>query len=329
MFRKQTLFVMGAGASREAGLPIGAKLAEKLSDLLRFEHNAGHFIGPDPELHKMFPPHLRPAALKISRGVAFANSIDEFIDAHKNDPTVATAGKAAIVYSILQQERLSTLFADREDDYPSIKLASVQNSWFLDFGRMLVRDVDVLSKHALFNNVSIICFNYDRCIEQYLTYTLRDHYSISHGEAAKLVSSLDIIRPYGSIGSLEEVYYGKVPSKVDIFKIAENIKTYTEQVRSDELRGRIGNALERARTIIFLGFGYNVPNMHLLQSDVPLQAHVIGTAKGLSSPDREIVRSEIFHMCRRDQRIEPSSVVLEELECCGLFDKYRRTFTGN
>jgi hypothetical protein len=36
LFNKKTVFVLGAGASFEAGMPLGAKLAENISELLNF-----------------------------------------------------------------------------------------------------------------------------------------------------------------------------------------------------------------------------------------------------------------------------------------------------
>jgi hypothetical protein len=46
MFGRKTLFILGAGASKEAGLPIGTELAYKISELLKANSVAR---SPDPE----------------------------------------------------------------------------------------------------------------------------------------------------------------------------------------------------------------------------------------------------------------------------------------
>ncbi len=49
MFRSKTLFVVGAGASKEVNIPIGTELAEEIANLLYFEFD--HFS----KLQKGFP----------------------------------------------------------------------------------------------------------------------------------------------------------------------------------------------------------------------------------------------------------------------------------
>jgi len=52
---------------------------------------------------------------------------------------------------------------------------------------------------SMFDNISIICFNYDRCIEHYLYSALVAHYGITKPAAAKIMGKLRIHHPYGVI----------------------------------------------------------------------------------------------------------------------------------
>ena len=119
---KKTVFVVGAGASKEAKLPTGHELKEDISRLLdmRFDWNdqkSGDYViaealrrhvkQPDgsgdinPYLHEAW--HIRDALLQ-------AISIDNFIDAHRKNEKIALCGKLAIVKSILHAESRSLLY---------------------------------------------------------------------------------------------------------------------------------------------------------------------------------------------------------------------------
>ena len=49
-------------------------------------------------------------ARQISSAIRLVNSVDNYIDTHRQDARVAMLAKAAIIYSILKAERASTLF---------------------------------------------------------------------------------------------------------------------------------------------------------------------------------------------------------------------------
>ena len=68
---------------------------------------------------------------------------------------------------------------------------------------MLVRGVPKENVSQIFDNVSFIVFNYDRCIEHFLLFVLQNAYGISDREAGKiLVEKLRIIHPYGVVGDI-------------------------------------------------------------------------------------------------------------------------------
>jgi NAD-dependent SIR2 family protein deacetylase len=118
MFNAKTVFIVGAGASAEIGLPTGAKLIESMVPQLKFDPD--EFYRPtrgDKALFEVIQQTVRNqdryqytldlknhvlAAEKISKGLNYAMSIDNFIDIHKGDPCIEFCGKLAIASNILK-----------------------------------------------------------------------------------------------------------------------------------------------------------------------------------------------------------------------------------
>lgn len=126
----------------------------------------------------------------------------------------------------------------------------------------------------IFQNVTFINFNYDRTIEQYLYWGLQQLAGVSREAAARAVSNLKIIRPYGSIGPLDiDPAPHRLPDSVsfgggrgfDLYSIAENIRTFTEQIEDTSTSSSIDAALKAANVLIFLGFGFHQQNLALFR----------------------------------------------------------------
>jgi hypothetical protein len=123
-----------------------------------------------------------------------------------------------------------------------------------------------------FRNVTLINFNYDRTVEHFLYVWLQVKFALSEAEAQAAVSGLKIIRPYGTVGPLdwqdrEGVPFGSdVGQDLDkIIKLSKSVLTYTEQNLTNEVRSEISTSINKARMIVFLGFGFHHQNMSLLQ----------------------------------------------------------------
>lgn len=195
MFSKRTMLVVGAGASKEVELPIGSELAENISELLTFRFDMWQLSKGDHRFLDATRRHLANddeklesyllAAAQIAEGVRTVNSIDNYIDIHRHDPRVAACGKAAITYSILQAEKSSSLWSNPNTEY-RLNLSVLENTWLVEFGRILVYGVPISELNNIFSNVTIICFNYDRVIEEFLAQWLRTVYKIDMQSAKKL-----------------------------------------------------------------------------------------------------------------------------------------------
>jgi hypothetical protein len=108
---ERTVFVIGAGASSEADLPIGNQLKPMIADLLGFKvDHFGHICSGDHLIRETLKYEVKvddghfQAAQKIKAAMILAESIDTFIDHHQANEKIALCGKLAIVRAILKAE---------------------------------------------------------------------------------------------------------------------------------------------------------------------------------------------------------------------------------
>ena len=113
MFQSKTLFVVGAGASQEVGLPTGRGLRETIASKVEFEFDSGHLERGDrniwmaldlhvEQLRREFPPRVLStqqelencfnAGRHIASAMPQALSIDNFIDAQQNEKVEVCGG---------------------------------------------------------------------------------------------------------------------------------------------------------------------------------------------------------------------------------------------
>jgi hypothetical protein len=124
MFLSKTVFVLGAGASHEIGLPLGSDLAKTISQKLdiRFEDTGRpKSTGGDYPLYETLRGKFRSEAREYQRagwmirdGVLLANSIDDFLDRHASKPHVVKYGKLAIVASIVDASAPTSSLPERQ-----------------------------------------------------------------------------------------------------------------------------------------------------------------------------------------------------------------------
>ena len=126
MFKRRTLFIIGAGASQEVGFPVGSELAQIIGQKLtpREDGFGGVSNFEDGQIFYELRRHYSnkitdfvQAAWRISGGIRLASSIDDFLNIHDKQPEITLLGKAAIVRAVLEAERKSALFVDPSNIY--------------------------------------------------------------------------------------------------------------------------------------------------------------------------------------------------------------------
>lgn len=320
MLPSNTVFVVGAGASNEVRLPIASGLKAIIAEKLSFEVNdfGGDIKKGDRSIFNALMRKSRDqinayidASRRISQGVVLAQSIDDFIDAHQHDALIAQCGKLAIAKSILEAEAASALAYDTSNIYNTMNFATIENTWYVAFFRLLTQQVSRQKVEGLLKNVTIICFNYDRCIEHFLVHAVAGHYQMPREEARDLVqSTLKIFHPYGVVGSYFEptgqVEFG-LKGLPDFDRVMRSLRTYSEQTQDGDELTAIRNAVSVAETLVFLGMAYHPNNMALLTlgNTNKERKKIYATRKGISNEDLRVVKQRLLKTYRSG-RAEPN-----------------------
>lgn len=243
------VLVLGAGASKPYGFPLGKELRKEAirppdSDLptaLSGIHDALTMQLPE------FQSKLRAAR---------RTSIDAFLEAR---PYYEKLGKLVIAYHLLRSENENRLYAVKDDeDWYQYLIELMLTDGFDNFGR---------------NTLSIITYNYDRSLEYYMFHMLKEGYGQSDEACRDAMRAIPILHPHGQLGLLPELHDEGRPyeSQVDERRLrlaAQGIHiVHDESLDQDPVFTEARSLLSKADYVIFLGFGYLDKNVERLRLD--------------------------------------------------------------
>lgn len=349
---KNTVFVVGAGASEEADLPTSNDLKKEISSLLDIrlnEYNHRLECGDDTilkalTLHVRQPdgsssdinPYLQEAQ-NISGALPTAISIDNYIDQHRGNKKIELCGKLAIVRSILDAEKGSLLDFEMERADTNIDFNALEKTWYISFFKLLTENCTKDELKERFESITLIIFNYDRCIEHFLYYALQKHYRLSTKEAAKLVKNINIYHPYGSVGTLPwinpngAVAFGSKPNHEQLLNLVKQIKTFAEGTDPNLSEiGEIHKHMEVANRLVFMGFAFHKPNMQLIspgrEGGNTRRIECYATTFKISKSDKEVVEKQIVALYRLNERGPVRfNMRMADLECGPFFLEFWRS----
>jgi len=342
VFRAKTLIVIGAGASFEVGLPVGAELLKQIVQLteITFDHytqksgdraivealkillDEGNEVD---ELNK----HLA-AGWQLAKSAKQAISIDNVIDALE-DPRVELIGKISIVSAILKAEAASPIFRMTNTHPQTLEMSNFDATWYSSLTKLLTENVRISAVGELFTNLEIINFNYDRCLEHYLPFSLADYYGLAPDAIWEIMQTLAVHRPYGIAGRLPwqtghgpSVGFGEGSPQI-LAEVSQQIRTFTERVEEGTELEAIRSAVSKADRIIFLGFAFHRQNVELLAKKVQGHTEIVATALGISKSDRSVIEDELERAFAFDGILNEHRIVLAETTCDQFFRDYWRT----
>lgn len=331
----KTVFVIGAGASKEFGLPIGDELITHIKKLLSFKFAlTGEQTSGDKHIRFVIQElvsagnidneDIYAAAERIKKSLSQSMSIDNFIDSQR-DENVSLVGKMAIVRAIQDAERGSTLYFNRQRGQ-HFDLSCISNTWYEPFFKLLSEQCTKEEIEDRLSSISFIIFNYDRCFEFYMYHSLMNFYRFTENEAAKIVNRIKIIHPYGTIGKLPwgkessiPIDFGATQNENTLIEQVESIRTFTEENEGavDDIKDEVASA-ER---LIFLGFSFLKLNMDLLtvkdEDYGRKSSKVYATAYGISPAGQDEIEKWIKDLYGTEFR-----VALSENKCYDFFSEY-------
>lgn len=349
MMSVNTVFVVGAGASKEANLPTGYELKKQITRLLdiRFNYLGDSLERGDYVIVGALKKHVRKPdgrdgdinpylheAWHICDALPQAISIDNFIDQHRDNDKIALCGKLAIVRSILDAEKMSLLYIERPTADPSIKFSALEKTWYNRFFQLLTENCGKGDLKDRLKSITLIIFNYDRCIEHFIYYALQNYYRLSEAEAAELVININIYHPYGDVGTLPWVdrngamEFGAEPRPERLLELSKKIKTFAEGTdpESSEIL-QIRKHMGIANRVVFLGFAFHKLNMQLIaparvDDKDNLGVQCFATTYEISDSNKEVIHEEI----RKLYRLE-SAISMANLSCGEFFTQYWRSLS--
>ena len=307
MFNRPIVLIVGAGASHDVyGLPLGGQLASTIAKDTNFfwEHHPFKPTRGSPELFEavfrrkfgsdndLLQQYIH-AAQKLSAAISSTISIDDALFQLSEFPACIEIGKMCIMRYILAAERNSAIKIDTRLGTPTPDAG--REGWIEQIFSMAITGYKLSQIKMAFKNVTFINFNYDRCIEHYIYFALQ-RLGLSPDDAGEIVRDLNIIRPYGGLGS---IFPGNEPHLsfggtlgADPFSTLGRIRTFTE---SEVLHDKdiLFRALTDASLIMFLGFGFHAQNLELLTLDDPFNVRVFTTTYGIHDPNIAELKTEI------------------------------------
>lgn len=357
MFKSKTVFIVGAGASREVGLPTGEEIKLQIKNNLnfRFESITNRLASGSPKIAGAIQEYVRREkpedilqlrqvrintfyhkAAVINEALPHAISIDNLLDAHAGDKHVELCGKFAIIQSILDSENKSSLRINRNDKENAIDFWSLSkaNVWFSLFVRILAENVTKEGLDKIFDNVTFLSFNYDRCIEHYLYHSLMSYYSLNEAEIINVMKNFKIHYLYGNVGCLpwknnnrsDCVSYGC--QNADMVSLVNQIKTFTERKHEENEIAEIRSIVQSAEVMVFLGFAFHRQNLELLKPRGLCKAkRIFATGYGISNSDREVLELDLEQLLQQTSTPKARVDLRTGMKCSELFLEYWRSLT--
>lgn len=344
MFQRKTTIVIGAGASKEVNLPTGKELKDRIAKILdiRFKHfdqvSGSYEIYEaiksiaNNEVPKSDSNHYLRDAWVIHDALPQAISIDNYIDAHQGNSKIEICGKLAIAESILNAERNSNLFFKHPQN--NIDFSAIENTWFNSFMQLLTENCRITDIEQRLSTISLVIFNYDRCVEHFLFNALQNYYRISPDHAKNLLLRVNFFHPYGSIGDLpwmdnNGVSFGEKVSGHNLINIISKIKTFTEGTDpgSSQIK-EIRRAIAESEILVFLGFAYHKQNLKLIKptkeelESMP-KTFCYGTSVGISGSDTKRIADELADFAN----LSEDRIALNNVDCARLFHEHWRSFS--
>lgn len=339
--RAPVVLILGAGSGVDLEMPVGSKLQETIHDLTKISLTDEGFVRyrwADQQIHaavrQLYPKNMDEAATAIKlihEGVYLRASIDDYLDRYRSNDLVNVCGKLAIARSILVHEARSSLHFNTENIHNTLDFNKIRNSWLIRFWQMLASGTATEDIANSLDHITIINFNYDRCIEYFLIQALRSLDRWTEIQAHDFVyNKMRIYHPYGTLGRLPAgSHHGGVAfgaKEVDLVPLGKNIKTYTERIEENDMLNKMRQAMAEAHTLIILGFHFHLQNVALLKPNADTNfRRVYATSKGISDYEQGYVRNQIGSWFQQINHMSNPPIELVRGDCRQLFNDYEKT----
>lgn len=247
MIEKNTVLILGAGASSPFGFPLGRELANQIADSL-FEPTETELGQLLLDWCPLFPSrHLKDFAARLHD--SHRDSVDVFLE---HNSIFLDVGRISIAATLIRFEEPDAL---------------QDGDWYRNlFNAMQTPFADVEK-----NKLGVITYNYDRSLEYYLCDKLRYAYGKDIAECRSKMSSIPIVHLHGKMGNFLETSdsgnYRNYNQRVNfgtVIMSARNIKIIHESIGHEPQFVEAQRLIKDAEVVCFLGFGFDEKNIERL-----------------------------------------------------------------
>lgn len=294
MIDRNTVFIIGAGASYPYGFPLGIELRQ-----LAYSYAEPMFQKFDKEMGEDTLYEVVQLSKDFSR--RFRESGDQSIDWFlKKFPRYSLIGKFLILHHILQAENDSNFF---EEMNPENKKQDWY--WYLYNEMSKYPKGEISPGLFLENKIKFITFNYDRSLENFLfnCYSNGHDFASFGTTALELFKTIPIRHVYGKVAKFdwerqgEELcisYKGYRQNYHTLNTLKDNIHLIDE--RSSKKNMELGNLIMNAERIFFLGFSYAAENLEMLEIPEVLnpKQQIFGTAFGMTENEIRKIKGKLM-----------------------------------
>lgn len=310
MIRRETVLVLGAGASKPFRYPTGAELrtilcqevgqpGRHLTQVLL----SGGWSVTDQQVFNM----------QFERSGFY--SIDRFLAMR---PEFMEVGQIAVAAAISACEDEANLY---RTDQGSRGWKSGTSDWYAYLWSTLTTGARTAEEVVSQNKLAVITFNYDRSLERFLYNAFCASYGLDLAVAADLVRRITIHHVYGCLAAAGKEF-DVLTTDVDFNELkarAAQIKIMPhERPEEDE---QCVSLLKAAQQVFFLGFGFdemNCARLGIRKAHEPgAVKSIYGTCLSMTDNEREIA-SDLIRGAR-----EPK---LHDIDCLQLLRNYAGAF---
>lgn len=308
--KKNSVLVLGAGASASYGLPLGNDLVRLILEDID--------AGGDRRAHaakwtKIPYGTLTEIATKLS--LSKTDSIDDWLLKHNR---FLEAGKVLICHAINSCEDSSHFGYNAN---PALK-----DKWMHWLWNRMKDGLTRVEQLREQNDIAFVTFNYDRMPEHFLFEAAANSFDCSEEEAAKAIRQFEFVHIHGQSGFLE---WDK-PNATDVsnpykaksgtegawelaVRCAKSIRIASEQNPSQTII-RARELLALSRQTFLLGMGYHASNLKKLAFGGDARCDIRGTFLGAPRSKDAIVDSSRNGLGR--------PIILEEMDCSKILNTF-------
>lgn len=305
MVTEPTVLVLGAGASFPYGFPVGSGLAQRFVE--NFEFAERNQLGKD--LCAAGMSYLDMKEFRRRFMLSAHESIDAFLERY---PAFETLGKMTIAACLIPNEKPKAL---------------LKHDWYHLIFRRLCENEEHNPNAT--EPLTILTYNYDRSFEQFIFDAYKHRYDWSDADAASKARQLEPIHLHGDLGALPHQScvsrhmraYDPIVYTDQLKACVHSIKIIHEKSIDDSWEyQRAWEALDNAKRICFLGFGFNRINLNRLLKSGWVgdpKKTIIGSAYGLQ--EGEFAFQERFGHRLRTADLGCQDFIRQHPECAQFF----------